>query len=262
MGEIEGVSVDLSSLGGPSFYSQPGDSAPRALSHSDEAFLLSGSLSFHSHETFNDNSTKARAWATGRPEHDSLNGTTMKNNSPRSTSLVLSATTRSYQGDAIEGITLTSFWQNLSRFRDHRLKWHPSFSMYICFIVGFLCAAGHHIFYATLDGKLAESQTEMLRYGTILAYAAKSGFSAAVVSALKQRTWLTVRRKFVSIHALDGMFAAAEDILAMFHLEFLRDAKGAFALAFFAWTTPLVVSNPFTYCYFFAKIPLIAAVSR
>lgn len=120
-------------------------------------------------------------------------------------------------------------------------RWHSSFSMYICFIFGLLCAVGHHIFYASLDGEPAESQTEMLRYGTFLAYAAKAGFSAAAISAFKQRIWVTVRSRFMSISALDSMFAAAEDMTALLNWEFIKDAKAAFALVFFAWTTPLVV---------------------
>ncbi|KAG6355692.1 hypothetical protein INS49_003656 [Diaporthe citri] len=120
-------------------------------------------------------------------------------------------------------------------------RWHSSFSMYICFIFGLLCAVGHHIFYASLDGEPAESQTEMLRYGTFLAYAAKAGFSAAAISAFKQRIWVTVRSRFMSISALDSMFAAAEDVTALLNWEFIKDAKAAFALVFFAWTTPLVV---------------------
>lgn len=127
------------------------------------------------------------------------------------------------------------------RPRSCRPRWHSSFSMYICFIFGLLCAVGHHIFYSSLDGEPAESQTEMLRYGTFLAYAAKAGFSAAAISAFKQRIWVTVRSRFMSISALDSMFAAAEDLTALINWEFIRDAKAAFALVFFAWTTPLVV---------------------
>lgn len=113
--------------------------------------------------------------------------------------------------------------------------------MYVCFIFGLLCAVGHHIFYASLDGMVAGDQSEMLRYGTILAYAAKAGFSAAVISAFKQRVWVTVRTRFMSIRALDSMFSAAEDMVSMLNFEFLRHAKGAYALALFAWTTPLIV---------------------
>lgn len=119
--------------------------------------------------------------------------------------------------------------------------WHPSFCMYLCFLFGIICAVCHHIFYTTLDGKPAVDQTKMLRHGTFLAYAAKAGFAAAVISAFKQRVWVTVRSRFMSISALDAMFAATEDMMAMLNLEFLKDAKAAYALALFAWTTPLVV---------------------
>lgn len=113
--------------------------------------------------------------------------------------------------------------------------------MYLCFIAGMLCAVGHHLFYASLDGAPTEKQTQALRYGTFLAYAAKAGFSAAVISAFKQRAWVTVRSRFMTISALDSMFSATESMLAMLNWDFMKDAKGAFALALFAWTTPLVV---------------------
>ncbi|KAI3397421.1 hypothetical protein diail_10752 [Diaporthe ilicicola] len=130
---------------------------------------------------------------------------------------------------------------SLRQPRSCRPRWHSSFGMYMCFIFGLLCAVGHHIFYSWLDGEPAESQTKMLRYGTFLAYAAKAGFSAAAISAFKQRIWVTVRSRFMSISALDSMFAAAEDMTALINWEFVKDAKAAFALVFFAWTTPLVV---------------------
>lgn len=139
------------------------------------------------------------------------------------------------------GLAPTSTWSSHRRPEGWKLGWHPSLSMYICFLFGILCAVGHHIYYASLDGQVAENQSEMLRYGTILAYAAKAGFSAAVISAFKQRVWVTVRSRFMSIRALDSMFAAAEDMVAMLDFEFLRDAKAAYALALFGWTTPLVV---------------------
>lgn len=120
-------------------------------------------------------------------------------------------------------------------------QWHPSFSMYLCFVVGILFSVCHHLYYLYLNGKPAENQTWMLRYGSFLAYAAKAGFSAAVISAYKQRVWVTVRNRFLSISALDALFAAGEDMMAMLNLDFLRGARGAYLLASFAWTTPFVV---------------------
>lgn len=120
-------------------------------------------------------------------------------------------------------------------------QWHPSFTMHICFVFGIIFSVLHHLYYSFLEGKPAQDQTWILRYGSFLAYAAKAGFSSAVITAFKQRAWVTVRNRFMSISALDAMFAAGEDMMAMANLGFLKDAKGAYVLAAFAWTTPFVV---------------------
>ncbi|KAK2068373.1 hypothetical protein P8C59_003013 [Phyllachora maydis] len=44
-----------------------------------------------------------------------------------------------------------------------------------------------------LDGRPADHQLLMLRYGTLLAWTSKAGLSAAVVMAFRQRVWTTVR---------------------------------------------------------------------
>lgn len=113
--------------------------------------------------------------------------------------------------------------------------WRPAWIMYFFFLFGLLCAVGHHIFYSTLDGKLADRQLEMLRYGTVLAFAAKAGLVAAVVTAFRQRIWLTVRSKLLSVAALDSLFAATDDVTAMWNVEVYRSATVAMALASFVW---------------------------
>lgn len=60
-------------------------------------------------------------------------------------------------------------------------------------IFGIVCAGGHHAFYQALDGRPADHQLLMLRYGTLLAWTSKAGLSAAVVMAFRQRVWTTVR---------------------------------------------------------------------
>ncbi|KAH7027932.1 uncharacterized protein B0I36DRAFT_375578 [Microdochium trichocladiopsis] len=113
--------------------------------------------------------------------------------------------------------------------------------MYLFFLFGLLCAAGHHIFYSTLDGRIADRQLEMLRYGAVLAFATKAGLVAAVVVAFRQRIWLTVRSKLLSVPALDSLFAATDDITALWNAEVYRTASVAMALAAFVWLAPLVI---------------------
>ncbi|KAI2470162.1 hypothetical protein F4781DRAFT_441945 [Annulohypoxylon bovei var. microspora] len=120
-------------------------------------------------------------------------------------------------------------------------RWWPVWSMYLSFLFGVACAIGHHIFYKTLNGKPADSQITMLRYGTFLSFAAKAGLAAAVVIAFKQRIWITMRSKFLSVAALDSLFAAAEDMSALLNVEVYQRAKVAMILATFIWLMPLMI---------------------
>ncbi|KXJ88625.1 hypothetical protein Micbo1qcDRAFT_185114 [Microdochium bolleyi] len=113
--------------------------------------------------------------------------------------------------------------------------------MYLFFLFGLLCAVGHHIFYSTLHGRIADRQLEMLRYGAVLAFATKAGLVAAVIVAFRQRLWLTVRSKLLSVAALDSLFAATDDITALWNLEIYRTASVAMTLASFVWLAPLVI---------------------
>ncbi|KAI1102692.1 hypothetical protein F4804DRAFT_254747 [Jackrogersella minutella] len=119
--------------------------------------------------------------------------------------------------------------------------WRAAWSMYLSLIFGIACAIGHHIFYKTLNGKPADAQIAMLRYGTVLSFAAKAGLVAAVVIAFKQRIWTTVRSKFISVAALDSLFAATEDMSALLNMEIYQRAKIAMLLAAFIWLTPIVI---------------------
>ncbi len=113
--------------------------------------------------------------------------------------------------------------------------------MYLCFALGVACAVGHHAFYQSLDGRVADSQTQMLRYGTLLAFAAKAWLSAAVVQAFRQRVWAAVRTRFMAVAAVDALFAAAEDLTAFLSRDLFRGSGTAAALAAFVCVAPLMV---------------------
>ncbi|KAK7943959.1 uncharacterized protein PG986_013072 [Apiospora aurea] len=113
-------------------------------------------------------------------------------------------------------------------------KWYQlrqAWIMYFFFSFGLLCAVGHHLFYNSLDGKPAVDQLTMLRYGTALAFAAKAGFLACIITAFRQRIWATVRNKILSVAAIDSLFAATEDVVALFNLEVYKKARIAMLLA-------------------------------
>jgi len=107
--------------------------------------------------------------------------------------------------------------------------------MYLFFVIGMACAGAHHAFYNLLDGRPADDQLQMLRYGTLLAFGAKAGFAATVVAAYRQRVWTTVRKRLMTIGALDSLFAATEDPWALWNWEMIKSAKVAVLLAAFVW---------------------------
>ncbi|RSL61910.1 hypothetical protein CEP54_005982 [Fusarium duplospermum] len=119
--------------------------------------------------------------------------------------------------------------------------WLSTYSMYFFLVVGVCFAIGHHFFYSSLDGEIVDDQLRMLRWGTALAFACKASLTAAVLSAFDQQVWATVRSRFLSIVALDSMFAATENPLDMLNLELLTKAKMAVAMALFGWCAPAIV---------------------
>jgi hypothetical protein len=107
--------------------------------------------------------------------------------------------------------------------------------MYGFFAVGISGAVSHHAFYASLDGTEVREQLLMLRYGAALSYVAKAFLMASVVLAFRQQIWATVRRKLLSVDAIDSLFAVIEDPSAMRNLEVFKSAKVAMFLALVVW---------------------------
>ena len=120
-------------------------------------------------------------------------------------------------------------------FASSPLRWRSSWNMYVFFVFGVACAIGHHLFYNALDGKPADNQILMLRYGTILAFGTKAGLCAAVVTAFRQRIWTTVRTRFLGIGMLDSLFAAPEDLTTLWNWKLFKSARTAMAMAAFVW---------------------------
>ncbi|KAF6832308.1 hypothetical protein CPLU01_06272 [Colletotrichum plurivorum] len=119
--------------------------------------------------------------------------------------------------------------------------WRPAWNMYFFLFAGIAFALGHHFFYLSLDNTEANNQIKKLRYGTALAFLSKASLASAVILAFRQRVWMTVRRKVLTLAAVDSLFAAAEDMSAIFNFEVFKQARVAMILALYVWCTPLVV---------------------
>ncbi|KAK3983988.1 hypothetical protein QBC44DRAFT_337779 [Cladorrhinum sp. PSN332] len=119
--------------------------------------------------------------------------------------------------------------------------WKSQWAMMLCFLFGAACAAGHHVFYFTLNGKPATNQLVMQRYGTLLAFGAKAGLSAAVIIAYRQRVWVTARKRLMSVAALDSLFSLTGSLAGFFSWEMIKASKIASLLGLFVWIAPLTV---------------------
>ncbi|KAK3292160.1 uncharacterized protein B0H64DRAFT_329234 [Chaetomium fimeti] len=114
-------------------------------------------------------------------------------------------------------------------------------TMYALFFAGFAFAVGHHAFYDSLDGKPADDQIRMMRFGSLLSYAAKASLVAAVVFAYQQHAWVTVINNSLQLRSIDSLFSAVSEPQALLNWEFVKKARVAVCLAILAWLFPLTV---------------------
>ncbi|KAF1955760.1 hypothetical protein CC80DRAFT_516696 [Byssothecium circinans] len=122
-------------------------------------------------------------------------------------------------------------------------QWHihwftPAMAIAL-FVAGILGAMAHHLFYARLDGKPAEAQLRMVRYGTALAFFVKSTLVGSVILCYRQRIWRTFRRKAMTMRAIDSLFTATEDPTAFLNWEMVKMGKLATFMALCSWLIPL-----------------------
>lgn len=68
----------------------------------------------------------------------------------------------------------------------HSVSWLKLTAMVGLWLCGFAFAVGHHIFYTSLDGKLAEDQDMVIRYGTAFAFLTKASIVASAGIAIQQ----------------------------------------------------------------------------
>ncbi|KAF2473882.1 uncharacterized protein BDR25DRAFT_301962 [Lindgomyces ingoldianus] len=120
-----------------------------------------------------------------------------------------------------------------------QVHWSTPAIILALFVAGLIGALGHHFFYVHLDGKPAEAQLRMIRYGTALAFFVKSTLVGTVILCYRQRIWTTFRNKTMTIKAIDGLFSATEDPTQFIVWEMVRNAKLATVMAICSWLIPI-----------------------
>ncbi|KAF5986636.1 hypothetical protein FCOIX_1450 [Fusarium coicis] len=114
-------------------------------------------------------------------------------------------------------------------------------NMCLLTVLGTVLACGHHLFYLSLDGQEATSQSLMLRYGTIIAFCAKASLGTAVAMAFQQRAWLIARHKMARLETVDAVFTSNSDIFSLLTWSSIKNSKIGTLLTLYCWITPLLV---------------------
>jgi hypothetical protein len=119
---------------------------------------------------------------------------------------------------------------------------HPALpaTMVFLFLCGIAAAIGHHLFYQSLHGTSVGDQRDQLmkiRYGNALAYLTKACLVGSVGVAYKQRVWLTMRAKPLTVRGIDAIWGSLEDPsqFVMGGTDAWRHAKVAMIMAVCSW---------------------------
>ena len=100
--------------------------------------------------------------------------------------------------------------------------------MFGLFSVGIATSVAHHIFYDSLDGKdvgTTMAQEWAIRIGTGMAFIIKASLAAAIGVAYTQRLWVTLKKKAITLQAVDDLFLLTMTPTSFFSWEVLRKAK-------------------------------------
>ncbi|PWW74988.1 hypothetical protein C7212DRAFT_297684 [Tuber magnatum] len=120
-----------------------------------------------------------------------------------------------------------------------KLHWFLPSAMVGLFILGLLGSLLHHWFYVSLDGRGADDQLIMVRFGTAFAFFTKAALVGSIVLAYRQRVWYTLRTKAITVKGIDNLFALTEDPTCFYSKDVAVKAKVATAMALATWIIPL-----------------------
>ena len=124
----------------------------------------------------------------------------------------------------------------------HNARWgvhHRSPAMMIgLFVLGISCAICHDSFYKSIHNTKTSESMELhwsLRFGMGLSFVTKASFAAAIGMAFNQYLWVVVRRRDMSLEALDAMFSLSTTPTSFSNREVFSKAKDLFSMAGFIW---------------------------
>ncbi|CAI6292817.1 unnamed protein product [Periconia digitata] len=133
------------------------------------------------------------------------------------------------------------------RYVRWEIAWITPMLMVLWALAGLGLALGHHFYYYSLDRTIPGSSTRQnfaLRFGTAFSFLTITCLRVSCAIVYKQYIWTLFKRKSFSLRTVDRLFAATQDPLALFSVEFLRQAKVAYLIALACWCMALAGLAP------------------
>jgi hypothetical protein len=124
-------------------------------------------------------------------------------------------------------------------------------------LVAVAFAIGHHAFYASLNGKIVttggidrnstasfvvHSQAGASAIGTALASLTAATLGVSAATAFFQGAWFIVRKRAMSISALDALWSAPHNPMSILSWDMWCSVRGVVLLAAVAWAFPLITT--------------------
>lgn len=122
------------------------------------------------------------------------------------------------------------------------IHWYTPVSMIVLLLVGTSTAITHHLIYKTLHdepvgGALQQRWTSWI--GSGLGFLTKVTLTAALGISRTQWVWLTLRKKWFTLNAIDSLFGIISDPTLFLDWKMMRHAKVATVMAIAMWILPL-----------------------
>lgn len=122
--------------------------------------------------------------------------------------------------------------------RPTAIAWQDPILAFLFFIAGLFTAVGHHIYYGVLDGTPVNSDSQQvwaIRIGTGLAFLTRTCLTATLGIVVVQQFWATLRKRAMTIEAIDSMFGIMTNPWLFLNKDMLMHAKRVCAFAAISW---------------------------
>lgn len=122
------------------------------------------------------------------------------------------------------------------------IHWYTPVSIVLLLLVGTSTAITHHLIYTALDAQAvggAVQQRWTSWIGSGLGFLTKVTLTAALGISRTQWVWLTLRKKWLTLTAIDSLFGVISDPTLFLDWRMMRQAKVATVMAIMMWVVPL-----------------------